>query len=51
MQFLAVPGEVTLLRLIVPLPSLSVPSLPAAITKQKSLWSHTNWSNCRHWSS
>lgn len=37
MQFLAVPGEVTLIRLILPSPSLSEPSLPAAITKQKSL--------------
>jgi hypothetical protein len=37
MQFFAVPGEVTLIALIFPSPSLSIPSLPAAMTKQKSL--------------
>jgi hypothetical protein len=51
MQFFAVPGGVTLIGLMTPSASASVPSLPAATTTQKSRFLHTNASSCRHWAS
>ena len=49
MQFLAVPGDVTDPRLISPLPSESLPSLPAATRMHIVGWSHTYWSSWRDW--
>jgi hypothetical protein len=51
MQFFAVPGADTLMGLIFPSPSSSVPSLPEATTTQKSLCSQTNRSRASHCSS
>ena len=42
MQFFAVAGALTLIGLIRPSPSESVPSFPEDTTTQKSLWSQTN---------